>query len=225
MPQFNKKIEVKNVGSVACIGRLELGKNLRYSQTGSGLAMIAVFGQPNPDTDGISAMVNLMFQPHWLDAHFDPADLAIDSVTAARARTRVKRALDAKTDPDPGDLADKKKASEYFVYQRNIAGSERPALLQLLLGSDAFDEFCLQVDDASPEEFFTLLKGQMQTANEEAIFIYECRQQKDQDGELRDRMEISAIYRIENKGDLEYWANSAKSRDVNPTFDIKDIEG
>ena len=225
MPKFNKKIEVKNVGSVACIGRLDIGRNVRYSQTGSGLAMIALFGQPNPDTDGISAMVNLMFQPRWLDADFDPADLAIDSVTAARARTRVKRALDAKTEPDADDLADKKRASEYFVYQRNISGQGRPALLQLLLGSEAFDEFCLKVDDATPEEFLTLLKAQAQAANEEAIFIYECRQQKDQDGELRDRMEISAIYRIENAGDLEHWANSARSRDVAPTFNVEDIEG
>ena len=70
-----------------------------------------------------------------------------------------------------------------------------------------------------------LLKAKAQTANEEAIFIYECRQQKNQDGELRDRMEISAIYRIENKGDLEHWANSAKSRDVAATFNVEDIEG
>ena len=222
MPQFDKKVQVKQIKAVACFGRVDIGKDVRYSKTGSGYAMISLRGQPQEAFGGVSASRLMLLHPTWLAAAFDPASLSIDPVTVAQAKARKARAEEEQQEPDPVDLAVIQKSSQSYVFQNNIYGSPRPALLQTLLGQ-AFKPFCDAVSNKSPEEFLSLLQETYKSASGEVAFIYEADQRSNQDGELTQQMELQSLYRIEQVKDVEAWYNSARSRDITIMFNPADI--
>ena len=220
MPKFSKKIEIQDVGKVACMGTLVLGKEVRGVKTGSGLKMIFVAANPHPSTEGVSATVNFMLHPDWLAKDFDPESLASDSVSVAKAKARIARAKDANKEPSDEDKLTDRNSRQLFVYQRNIYANNGSALLQNMLGK-GFDPFADAVSNKSSEEFLKMLREGMEKMNKKVLFVYECKQSKNQDGELMNRMEITALYRIEKGGDLESWLNKAKARGIEPLFDAK----
>ena len=223
MPQFDKKVSVKPIKTVACFGNVGIGTVVRYSKTGSGYAMISLRGQPQEAFGGVSASCLMLLHPSWLESSFDPASLSIDPVTVAQAKARKARAEDADEEPDASDLAVIQKSSQSFVFQNNIYGSPRPALLQTLLGK-AFKSFCDAVSNKSPEEFLALLQEAYKSSSEQIAFIYEAGQRSNQDGELTQQMELQSIYRIEQVKDVEAWYNGARSRDITIMFDPADIK-
>ena len=222
MPQFDKKVEVKQIKAVACFGSVNIGTSIRYSKTGSGYAMISLRGQPQEAFGGVSASCLMLLHPSWLASNFDPASLSIDPVTVAQAKARKSRADDEQTEPDPVDLAVIQKSSQSFVFQNNIFGNQRPALLQLLLGK-AFKAFCDAVSDKTPEEFLSILQETYKSASDQTAFIYEAGQRSNQDGELTQQMELLSIYRIEKVEDIEAWHNGARNRDLTIMFSPNDI--
>ena len=222
MPQFDKKVVVKQIKAVACFGKIGIGTAVRYSKTGSGYAMISLRGQPTEAFGGVSASCLMLLHPSWLSSNFDPASLSIDPVTVAQAKARKARAEDEQNDPDPSDLAIIQKSSQSFVFQNNIYGSPRPALLQTILGG-AFKAFCDAVSDKTPEEFLALLQETYKSTSDQVAFIYEAGQSSNQDGELTQRMELQSIYRIEKVKDVEAWYNGARSRDITIMFNPADI--
>ena len=222
MPQFDKKVEVKQIQAVACFGKVEIGKAIRYSKTGSGYAMISLRGQPQEAFGGVSASRLMLLHPSWLASTFDPASLSIDPVTVAQAKARKARAEDEKTEVDPLDAAVIQKSGQSFVFQNNIYGSPRPALLQTLLGK-SFKPFCDAVSDKTPEEFLSILQETYNSGSDQVAFIYEAGQSSNQDGELTQRMELLSLYRIEQIKDVEAWYNGARSRDLTIMFDPADI--
>ena len=222
MPQFDKKVVVEQIKPVACFGIVSIGTVVRYSKTGSGYAMISLRGQPQEAFGGVSASCLMLLHPSWLSSDFDPASLSIDPVTVAQSKARKARAVDEGNEPDPTDLAVLQKSSQSFVFQNNIYGSTRPALLQLLLGK-SFKPFCDAVSNKTPEEFLSLLQETYKGASDQVAFIYEAEQRQNQDGDLTQQMELRSIYRIEQVKDVEAWYNGARSRDITIMFDPQEI--
>ena len=222
MPQFDKKVVVEQIKAVACFGQVTIGTSVRYSKTGSGYAMISLRGQPQESFGGVSASCLMLLHPSWLASDFDPAGLSIDPVTVAQAKARKARVENEGNEPDPTDLAVLQKSSQSFVFQNNIYGSQRPAMLQLLLGK-SFKVFCDAVSDKTPEEFLSLLQETFKGANDQVAFIYEAGQRQNQDGELTQQMELQSLYRIEQVKDVEAWYNGARTRDITIMFDPADI--
>ena len=222
MPKFNKKIEIEEIDPVACVGSIEIMSSVRKTKTGSGYLMIGLRAQPAEGTPGISVRRNLMFHPDWLSEDFDPAEFSVDPISVARAKARIKRATENDEEPAESDTDIIKRNSQSFVYQLNIYGSQRPSLLQSLLG-ERFDDFADAVDNATPEEFLSILQDAFKIAREDCIFIYECSQNTNQEGEKTNQMEVSALYRVENAGDVEAWLVSARARGIEPLFDPKSL--
>lgn len=218
MPKFNKEIEIEEVGRMACIGKVEIGDQVRYSKSGTGLFMINLKAVPNSSTEGVEARSNLMLHPSWLPSAFDPQSLVVNPKEFARAKARLGRAATAKEKPDPKDASMVARGKMFTSFQMNVFSKDRPGTLQLLLG-DRFDDFCDEINDKKPEEFLALLRR----AYEDPNFIYECRQQKNMEGELTNRMEIASLWRIQGQEDVEAWANNASGRTIDLTFDPKSV--
>jgi hypothetical protein len=228
MPKFSKKIEVPSIPQIACFGAIELGRQPRISKSGSGYVMFQIRAMPSPHTEGVAAQTNFMYHPDWLAADFDPEAIQVDPVTLAKAKSRAERLKEENPEADlPDNIVEAiRNNSQSFVFQRNIynAPPGRPALLQSLIGSEVYDEFCDAVDGMEPQELLKLLKETMQKENEEVGFIYEC-QQSVMNEEKTNRLEVSALYRIELPEDIERWSNIAKTRDIDLTFDPDQIAG
>lgn len=226
MPKFDKSFKKAEVGVVSCLGKLQLGGRqglgVRESKTGSGYCFVRLSGVPDPRTAGLGMSTNMMVHPDWLEEDFDPETLDVNPIEAAKAKNIAKQTKDEDLPDNVAEVLARN--SQNFVYSRNIYSPNRPSLLQSILGSE-FSAFATSVDNMSPEKFFKALQTAMESTTSDCFFIYEGSQSKDQDGELTNRMELTAIYRIENAEDLEKYVNALANRNVDMLWDPAAISG
>ena len=220
MPQFDEKVEAKEIGRVACLGDLRLGDRLNYSRRESGLAYFNVFASPTEGSSGINVRTNFLFHPTWLAKNFKPSSLQVDPVTVQKAKDIRKAADAAGRDVSPEVMAVIRKNSQAFTYGRSIYNANQPALLQVLLGSAGFKKFCASVDDASPEGFHKKLLELAKQTTKDVLFVYECRQSRGEDGNMSNQMELDRAHRMESRKDVEAWVDSAKNRNIELLFSI-----
>ena len=224
MPKF-EKFEIEKIPNISCIGSVELGGRdgleVRTAKTGSGYTFVRMAGVPAPRTEGIPMASNFMIHPDWLEPGFDPAALQV----SIRDRARAKAV--AKTTPDdqlPSDVREVLRLSSLnAMCQRNFYNQDgRPSTLQSLLG-DAYATF--ETEGLTPEEFFQRVAAHVAAEASDVLFIYEGQQSKDQDGELSNRLELTSLWRVETKKDVEAYLNSAKRRKIDMLWLPEQIEG
>lgn len=223
MPKFNKKVEKVDIPVVSCLGTLSLGgrNGVNVKTSKSGYSHTALVGRPDPRTAGLPITSRIMIREEWLEEDFDSGIYSLNPVDVAKAKAIAKSTKDEDLPEEVAALI--KLNSEAFVFQRNVYSDSRPSLLQSLLG-DAFEAFQESVDGMSADEFFETLATTMKSVNENTVFIYEG-QEGQMNGKPTGRLELSAIYRIESKEDLEKYTNSLANRTVELLWDPSAIGG
>lgn len=208
---------------VGCIGRIELSKQPYHTKTGSGYVMFFMDLVPDDSTDGIQASYNLMIHPDWLQSDFDPTKYDISLMASERAKSRIKRAKKEGVTPDPEDVTLVTLSKQAFVYQANVFNEKGTSTLQTLLG-EAFDEFIDELTAESSEQFLKDLRAMYSRDDVTGLFLYECSQQKDKDGDLMQQMSVTDFVRVGKIEDIEEWASEKKTKGVDITFDPSAFE-
>lgn len=186
MPIIQGKVDIKD--DLACIGYVDQIEELKFtkpnSEGDSDYAMFNVIAKGLGGSRG--GRLNFLFRPEWLQS-FDPTP------------------LQTYTPPPKADGTERKEGSMYTVYKNHVGGTNsRVSNLAALCGSpDAWAEFQNKVDAAAAAkgdlldaaECYALIKDfVLGKANEGVSVGYVMKQDKDQNGELRDGYAIDQFF-------------------------------